>query len=118
LHVSGSLLDAMSRASAYQVEERLMAAAQLRIETYNDDRLRCHEVDAPDCEVMLMRTGQAVRGLENLRAGEKAHKAMPLRPVGARVGGRQHRSAAPHRDGAGVIAAGNAAVPAGKGDST
>lgn len=40
-----------------------------------------------------MSTGQAARGLENLRAGEKAHKAMPLRPIGARVGGRQHRSA-------------------------
>jgi hypothetical protein len=44
---------------------------------------------------MLMSTGQAVRGLENLRAGEKAHKAMPLKPIGTRVGGRQHRSAEP-----------------------
>jgi hypothetical protein len=45
--VSGRLLDAMSgRASAYQVEERLVAVAQLWIETYNDDRLRCHEVHA------------------------------------------------------------------------
>jgi hypothetical protein len=44
---------------------------------------------------MLMSTGQAVRGLENLRAAEKAHKAMPLWPVGARGGGRQDRSAEP-----------------------
>jgi hypothetical protein len=60
-------------------EERLMAVAELWVETYNDDRPRCHEVYAPNCEVMLMSTGQAVRGLENLQAGEKAHKAMPLR---------------------------------------
>jgi hypothetical protein len=31
-------------ASAYQVQERLIAVAQLWIETHNDDRLRCHEV--------------------------------------------------------------------------
>jgi hypothetical protein len=60
-------------------EQRLMDVAQLWIETYNDDQPRCHEVYAPDCEVMLMSVGQAVRGLENLQAGEKAHKAMPLR---------------------------------------
>jgi hypothetical protein len=69
------LLDAMSgRASAYQVEDRLVPVAQPWIETYNDDCLRCHEVDGLDCEVMLMSTGQAVRGLENLRVAEVAHK--------------------------------------------
>jgi hypothetical protein len=60
-------------------DERLIAVAQLWIDTYNDDSPRCHEVYAPDCEVMLMGTGQVVRGLATLQAGEKAHKANALR---------------------------------------
>jgi hypothetical protein len=80
------LLDAMSgRASAYQVEDRLVAVAQLWIETYNDDCLRCHEVDALDCEVMLMSIGRA-------RAGEPARRRGGAQATRGSIDIQEHRN--------------------------